>query len=315
MLKSFIATSSISPRATAKASKSWAPWGPSTPALPAEHVRSIHTSPARNASGSSRSINKRYKEKINRMHVESLDTFFRRLYEKFPTSPQRVEVAKLVKDSITRISTNRVAIRSMATLDRLYNVEETILKCIQQKTLPPWFISREKAFDNCYRLPPERLPPGWSSDWGRWPLRHHLFPDSAGLYSKSRFDLMIHYTHGLSAYRPIMYCVDGDCRDDFLFECRDGVYYFVTHATSPASQVTPMVDGTTKLTLGSFFAALKTRKPAQLMGRRWLPAETGKTFGEEVRDQKCMRAYAELIYESQKVSPYVEDVYDDFPES
>ncbi|KAK0463739.1 uncharacterized protein EV420DRAFT_1519851 [Desarmillaria tabescens] len=312
MLKSSITTSSISLRATTRTSKSWALW---RPALSVEYVRSIHASPARCGSGSSRSASKRYKERINRMHVESLDTFFRRLYEKFPSSSKRVEVARMVKEAISRISTNRVAIRSMATLDRLYNVEETILKCIQQKKLPPWLTGRERAFDNCYRLPPERLPPGWSSDWPDWPLRHHLFPNSAGLYSKSRFDLMIRYTHGLSVYRPLMYCVEGNHRDDFLFECRDGVYYFVTRATSPAVQVAPMVDGTTKPTLGSFFAALKTRKPTQLMGRKWLPAETGRSFVEEVWDQKCMRAYAELIYESQNASPYVEDVYDDFPEN
>ncbi|KAK0497027.1 hypothetical protein EDD18DRAFT_1165025 [Armillaria luteobubalina] len=312
MLKSSVATSSVSPRTITKGCKSWAS---RRPALPVEHVRSLHVSLPRYASGSSRSVNKRYKERINKMHAESLDTFFRRLYEKFTSSSQRNEVAHLVKDTVDRIAPNRVAIRSMGTLDRLYNVEETILKCIQQKTLPPWLTSREKAFDNCYRLPPERLSPGWSSDWGQWPLRHHLFPNSAGLYSKSRFDMMIRYTHGLSIYRPLMYCLHGTGKDDFLFECKDGVYYFVTRATSPASQVAPMKDGTTKPTLGSFFAALKTQTPAQLMGRKWLPAETGKAFGEEVRDQQCMRAYAELIYVNEKVSPYVEDVYDDFPES
>lgn len=59
---------------------------------------------------------------IFQMHAETLDTFFRRLYEKFPSSPQRNEVAHLVKDTVARISPNRVAIRSMGTLDRLYNV-------------------------------------------------------------------------------------------------------------------------------------------------------------------------------------------------
>ncbi|KAG7448084.1 uncharacterized protein BT62DRAFT_930168 [Guyanagaster necrorhizus] len=120
MLKSSIATSSILPRVSAQACITWASRKPSTTAVPAEHVRSMHASPARYA-GSSRGANKRYKEKINKMHAESLDTFFRRLFEKFPSSPQRAEVANQIKEVVARISTNRVAIRSMGTLDRLYN--------------------------------------------------------------------------------------------------------------------------------------------------------------------------------------------------